>query len=177
MTGKIRKQKPESTDVPRRSGEGVRYGELRLRSRTTEREIDREVVKEFKDFKSVWERLRAKAPIGEDVVIDFIPSPSTINKLPKTEMERRIVATEIGKYTTEHDEFPGFTCILAGRRDIANTYLRFYLATFSVLIWRNPDCRRVVLRSQIVAYRKNEFKAPSPAAKINLRVIRFTDPN
>jgi hypothetical protein len=84
MNGKLHKRRAEQTGGPRRSQKSARFGELRLYSRRTELEIGREALNNRSDWKPALARLLARDLSGTDFVLDFVPGPGTLNKIPTT---------------------------------------------------------------------------------------------
>ena len=88
-------------DGPRQNQKSGRFGEVRLYSCGTEREIGHEVLSGYDDLKSAIERLKAKAPSERQFVAQVVLDPKTVNKIPTNESERRSRASEVEEYVTE----------------------------------------------------------------------------
>jgi len=86
---------------PLRGRKTEHFGEIRVYSSTTEREIGREVLKGLNDLKPALDRLLARDPTVKDFVFDFVPSPRTLIRIPTTASERRLAISALEKYVTE----------------------------------------------------------------------------
>jgi hypothetical protein len=77
-----------------------RFDELRIYSRSPEREIGREVLRNRDDLKPAMERLLARDPSVTDFVIYYVPSARTLNKIPTAASEQAPLISELEKYLT-----------------------------------------------------------------------------